>query len=90
MIPDEQTAAWMGHTLPVHIKTYRKWMPSDRKRQAMKEMREAYVGKPAESTAVDAPSEMAAVMEELARLKKQNTKLAKANAALVDAMAEDD
>ena len=90
MIPDEQTAAWMGHTLPVHIKTYRKWMPSDRKRQAMKEMREAYVGKPAESTAVDAPCEMAAVMEELARLKKQNTKLAKANAALVDAMAEDD
>ena len=69
MESDEEHARWMGHGVLVHTRIYRKWMPMQRQKEAVKARRQQNMDKEPQERPVDAdlPDD---VMEKLAKLEQ--------------------
>jgi len=68
---DEEHARWMGHGVHVHTKIYRKWMPMERQKEAVRSRRQ-HMNEEPQKRPVDAdlPDDVLAKLAQLEKLKK--------------------
>ena len=69
---DEEHARWMGHGVHVHTRIYRKWMPMERQKEAVRSRRQQRMNEEPQKrpTSVDLPDDVLAKLAQLEKLKK--------------------